>query len=194
MIILASKSTIRSHILSQAGVSHIVRVSDFDETPLQNSAPPLPSNLLASRLAQAKAENLARQWPRDLVIGADQTLELEGKTLHKSADISSARQTLQQLSDKTHILHSALSVMKADHVLFSFTGKAHLTMRHFTSDFLDQYIKTEGDDILHAVGCYKLEGRGLQLFDKIEGDYFTILGLPMLPLLAFLRQIGELPS
>ncbi len=194
MIILASQSPIRSQLLQQAGLSHMVKTSHVNETEIQSAIPPHASDHLAAILSKAKAAAVAKIFPHDFVIGADQTLEFDGQILHKSQDVAAARQTLLDLRGKPHVLHAAVTVMKADQVLFEFTGQATLTMRHFSLNYLAQYLTVEGDNVLTSVGCYKLEGPGIQLFETIEGDYFTILGLPLLPLLAFFREIGELPS
>jgi septum formation protein len=194
MIILASQSAIRSKLLTQAGVAHLVRPSRFDEAAVQLSSPQRSSADLAEHLSQAKATSVASDFPKDLVIGADQTLEFEGQSLHKCRDMASAKKLLQRLSGKNHHLHSAVTVMKAQEVLFQYTGHATLKMRQLSPSFLDNYLEVTGEDILSSVGCYKLEAQGLQLFESIEGDYFTILGLPLLPLLAFFRKIGELPA
>jgi septum formation protein len=194
MIILASQSAIRSQLLTQAGVAHLVRPSRFDETAVQSSSLQRSPADLASHLSQAKATTVTLEFPNDLIIGADQTLEFEGQSLHKCRDLIAAKQLLQTLSGKSHHLHSAVTVMKANEVLFQFTGHATLTMRQLTPEFIDHYLELTGDDVLSSVGCYKLEAQGSQLFKNIEGDYFTILGLPLLPLLAFFREIGELPT
>lgn len=194
MIILASQSPIRSKLLTQAGINHRVRPSNFDEAAVQSSLLQRSPTDLAAHLSQAKATSVASDFPDDLVIGADQTLEFEGQSLHKCRDLIAAKQLLQRLSGKSHHLHSAVTVMKAEEVLFQFTGHATLTMRQLSPQFIDHYLELTGDDVLSSVGCYKLEAQGLQLFENIDGDYFTILGLPLLPLLAFFRKIGELPT
>jgi septum formation protein len=194
MIILASQSAIRSQLLTQVGVAHLVRPSRFDEAAVQSSSQQQSPADLAAHLSQAKANSVAADFPNDLVIGADQTLEFQGASLHKCRDMGSAKQLLERLSAKSHYLHSAVTVMKAHEILFQFTGHATLTMRQLSPQFIEHYLEATGNDVLSSVGCYKLEAEGLQLFENIEGDYFTILGLPLLPLLAFLRKIGELPT
>jgi septum formation protein len=194
MIILASKSQIRSHLLSQAGLQHVVEASAYDEAALQNKIPAYPSDVLATILADAKALDVGTKHPNDYVIGADQTLEFQNRTIHKCRDLTSARHMLENLSGNRHSLHSAVTVVKHHHVQFQFKTQAQLTMRHLSPEFLDHYLAKSGQDLLTTVGCYKLEASGLQLFEKIEGDYFTILGLPLLPLLQFFRKVGELPS
>lgn len=193
MIILASKSKIRSRLLENAGINHRIMAANIDEAKFQHEFSHLKPQHLAQSLAEAKAHSVARLEPQALTIGADQTLEFEGGCLHKSADMTSARRLLKRLCGKTHLLHAAITVVKRDKILFNTVQTAALTMRHFTEQSLDDYLAQAGEDILQSVGCYQLEGLGVRLFEKIEGDYFTILGLPILPLLAFLGEIGELP-
>jgi septum formation protein len=194
MLILASKSKIRQQILSAAGVTFIVRASSADEKNLQKIWTELSGKELAAKLAETKAQSISRIHPNAFIIGSDQTAQLEGHILHKAKDVVEARQHLLALRGKTHKLHSAFSLIQNGNILCTETHSAQLTMRHFTESFLDTYMQQTGETLLSSVGCYQLEGPGLQLFDKIEGDYFTILGLPLLPLLAKLREIGELDT
>jgi septum formation protein len=194
MLILASKSEIRQQILSAAGVTCVKYESSADEAKLQEIWTELSAKELAARLAEAKALSVSSTHSRTVVIGCDQTVQLEGRTLHKARDITEARQYLLALRGKPHVLHSAFSLAQNGNILCTETHSAQLTMRHFSEGFLDTYMQVAGEVLLSSVGCYQIEGLGLQLFDKIEGDYFTILGLPLLPLLAKLREIGELKS
>jgi septum formation protein len=126
------------------------------------------------------------------VIGADQVLELDGERLTKPADMEEARRQLLRLSGRTHQLHSAIACARGGGILWQHSETAHLTMRKFSPAFVGHYLAAIGAGALNSVGAYQLEGRGIQLFDKVDGDYFGILGLPLLPLLAFLRSEGVL--
>jgi septum formation protein len=151
-------------------------------------------------LARAKAEKISRQYPDSLVIGADQVLSLPSAEtagahydlIHKANSLELARSTLLRLRGVTHHLHVGVAIAERGEVVWSTTDQATLTMRKFSTAFLDHYIARAGAALFDSVGAYQLEGIGLQLFDRIEGNYFTILGLPMLPLLAELRvrQVG----
>jgi septum formation protein len=192
MLILASKSKIRQQILSAAGVTFIVQESSADETNLQNMWGEHSAEVLAARLAEAKALSVSTAHPGTLIIGCDQTAHFEGRTLHKAKLVTESRQHLLTLRGKKHALYSAFSLVRNGKVLCTETHSAQLTMRHFSERFLDTYMQRAGEALLSSIGGYHIEGLGLQLFDKIEGDYFTVLGLPLLPLLAKLREIGEL--
>ena len=143
-------------------------------------------------LARAKAENVGRQHKDALVIGADQVLALGEELLTKPKDAADARVALNMLRNKTHELHSAVAFAVDGTIVWSHVATARLTMRAFSDAFLDDYLVRAGDRITHSVGAYELEGLGVQLFEKIEGDYFTILGLPLLPVLNELRERGML--
>jgi septum formation protein len=146
---------------------------------------------VAEALAERKALAVSRGRP-ELVIGADQTLEFEGRLYDKAETMDDARARLQALRAKPHQLHSAVVVARDGAVVWRETESATLTMRGFSDDFLEDYLATEGDAALGSVGCYRLEGMGVQLFSRIEGDYFTILGLPLIGLLELLRRQGVL--
>jgi septum formation protein len=141
-------------------------------------------------LARAKAETVAASLPGRVVLGADQTLALGSQRFGKPADRAEAAKQLRALRGKTHTLHSALALVRDGAVLFACVETAQLTMRDVSDRFLDDYLDLAGDSALSSVGGYQLEGIGIHLFERVEGDYFTILGLPLLPLLAFLRQNG----
>jgi septum formation protein len=128
--------------------------------------------------------------PESLVIGADQVLELDGERLTKPADMEAARQQLLRLSGKTHTLHSAVAGARGGKIVWQHAEAAHMTMRAFSPRFVGRYLAAVGDEALTSVGAYQVEGRGIQLFERIDGDFFTILGLPLLPLLLFLRAEG----
>jgi septum formation protein len=145
---------------------------------------------VASALAVAKAANVSERLPGAIVIGADQTLDLDGRSLSKPADRAAAARQLGAMSGKTHALHSAFAIAQAGRVVARQTRSARLTMRTVGKAEIDSYLDAIGDAATASVGSYQLEGLGVRLFDRIDGDYFTILGLPMLPLLAALRRLG----
>jgi len=145
-------------------------------------------------LAQAKALNVSDTSPQALVLGCDQVLVCEDRLFDKARDIAEARETLAFLRGRRHYLISACTLAEAGKVVWRYSERASLTMRDFSDDFLDEYLKNEGKLVLSSVGCYQLENRGAQLFDSITGDFFCILGLPLLPLLTALRGRGLLAS
>lgn len=191
-IILASASIVRNNLLRAAGVEFSVQASNVDEAAIRQvldipdgSMPPADIGLV---LAEAKARAVAELNPGALVIGADQILALDTEIFSKPDSIAAAHRQLMQLRGRTHELHAGICCVRNDKTLFRYTDSASLTVREFSDDFLQNYLNLEGEDVCTSVGAYKLEGRGVQLFNKIEGDYFTILGLPMVPLLEFLRD------
>jgi septum formation protein len=187
-LVLASTSRIRSELLTKAGVPFETLRPEVDEDALKASAKGLSPGDLARSLAAAKAVSVANRLPGLLVIGADQVLNLEGKVFDKPGSREEARQQLLQLRGRAHILETAVCCAKAGDVVWQHLGRATLTMRLFSESFLDDYLSRMGSQIMTSVGAYKLEGLGAQLFATIDGDYFTILGLPLLPLLDFLRR------
>ena len=191
---LASQSTIRQQILQAAGVSFEAETSLFDEVAARILMQRMSPKSIAQELAVGKALAVAAKHPQKLVIGADQVLEVEGNILGKPENISDARRQLQTLRGKTHQLHSAVCVCKNREIMWHTTDTAVLSMRIFSDEFLETYLLSEADQLATSVGGYKIEGKGLQLFDNIVGDYFTILGLPLLPLLAYFRQTAIIPS
>jgi septum formation protein len=194
MLILASTSPIRQHMLRQAGVTFTAMPAALDEEATKTSLGRLAPNPMAAALALAKAKSVSVLDFEAIVIGADQTLELSGHTLHKPKDYAEAHEHLTRLRGQTHTLHSAVSVTKGHDVLFETTTTAHLTMRVFSDGFLETYLQQIQPYLYQSVGCYQYESLGIQLFETVEGDSFSILGLPLLPLLAFLREIGELQT
>lgn len=192
MLILASTSKIRATILRNAGVAFEVQAPLTDESELKMKASQLSGEQLALRLAEAKSLSLAKTHPEALILGADQILVCDGRSYDKPQNLPEAREHLIALSGKPHNLISALYCSQHGTETWSHVGIAALHMRALTPQAIDHYLARMGDDALTSVGTYKLEGLGIQLFDKIEGDYFTILGLPLLPLLAYLRSAGEL--
>jgi len=187
-LVLASKSEVRAKILSAAGLRFEARAAPIDERAIEANAGITEAAAVARLLARAKAEAVAGQRQGHVVLGADQTLALGTKRFSKPANRAAAAEQLRALRGQTHELHSALALVHDGKVQFDCVDSAQLTMRDFSDRFLDEYLDMAGDAALSSVGGYQLEGLGVQLFDRIEGDYFTILGLPLLPLLAFLRQ------
>ncbi|WP_298816600.1 Maf-like protein [uncultured Roseibium sp.] len=190
-LVLASGSSIRARLLENAGLTIEVDPSDVDERAVE--APLLkadfPPEDLAAVLAEAKAENVSSRRSGDLVIGADQILAFEGQRRTKPEDMEAARRQLLEFSGKTHKLHSAVVLSKNGEAIWRRVSTARLTMRQLSPAFVGHYLANAGDTVLSSVGAYQLEGLGVQLFEKIEGDYFTILGLPLLPLLEQLREL-----
>lgn len=190
-LVLASQSTVRSNLLRQAGVGFIVRSSGVDESEIKRGGV-TDSKELADLLAAAKAERVSLERPEDYVLGCDQVLECDGVLLDKPESILAARDQLETLRGRTHRLVSSLCIAVAGRRRWSDHRTAVLTMRNFSDEFLRQYLEAEGEAVCDSVGGYKLEGLGVQLFERVEGDYTTILGLPLLPLLAYLRSIDFL--
>ncbi|HVJ32002.1 MAG TPA: nucleoside triphosphate pyrophosphatase [Terriglobia bacterium] len=194
-LILASGSAARAQMLRQAGLDFVVETAPVDEAEIKFSlkAEGVAVERVAEALAEAKAGRVAGRYAGQsgiAVIGADQMLEVEGEWLDKPHDLDAARGQLQLLRGKSHRLVSSVVLMLANERIWHHTASAYLRMRPFSDTFLDHYLAATAADVLKSVGCYQLEGRGLQLFDRIDGDFFTILGLPLLPLLGQLRQIG----
>jgi septum formation protein len=188
-IVLASASLSRAALLRAAGVPFRVTPSRVDEDAVKTrmlgeAAGP---DTIARRLAKLKAEAVSERTA-DLVIGADQTLELDGVLHDKPRDIGESRERLKALRGRRHSLHAAVAVARQGEVIWSALDTAKLTMRAFSDDFLDDYLERQGEAVTSSTGAYLLEGEGIQLFEAIEGDYFSILGLPLLALLAFLRE------
>jgi len=191
-LVLASRSSARQMLLSAAGVPVEVRPADLDERNLESSTPALTPGPIAALLAQRKASAVERLNPGRLTLGADQTLVLGGQRFVKPADRAAARAQLAALRGRTHELYSALAFVKDAKVLFEYVGVARLTMRVFSDRFLDLYLDAIGSAATASVGAYQIEGLGMQLFERVDGDYFTVLGLPLLPALDFLRRYGYL--
>jgi septum formation protein len=171
-----------------------VKPADIDERGLEATASSASPADIAAHLARAKAAAVAALCPGRLTLGADQTLALGAASFAKPADLAAARAQLHALRGRTHELHSALAFVRDNKILFEHVDTARLTMRAFSDAFLDRYLETAGEAATTSVGGYQIEGPGAQLFERIEGDYFTVLGLPLLPALAFLRQQGCLAS
>ncbi len=191
-LILASQSRARRAMLTSAGLDFELVPSGVDEAALRRGldaggrrTAPIE---VARHLARAKAEAVSRDFPDAIVVGADQVLAVGDEILEKPGDRAAARQSLLRLRGRTHMLHSAVVIAEGGRVTWGEADSAALEMRDFTETFLDDYLASAGEGILGAVGAYELEGRGVQLFERISGDYFTILGMPLVPLLAALRS------
>lgn len=191
-LLLASTSKTRLKLLQDISLPVETQGADVDERAIEaglqkDGADPVQ---VALALARAKASDVAQKNHDRWVVGADQTLALGAEQFHKPVSIAGARDHLQRLRGKTHQLHSAIVCMNVGREVFAHVESAHLTMRNFGDDFLEAYLGAAGSAVLQSVGAYQLEGLGIHLFDKVEGDHSTILGLPLLPLLAFFRQAG----
>jgi septum formation protein len=191
-LVLASRSAPRRAMLEAAGFPVETSLPDLDERAVEAAAGPLGPAAAAVLLAREKARAVARNKPGRLVVGADQTLALGQQRFDKPRDRAAARAQLMALSGNTHQLHSAVAVARSDEVLFDAVDTASLTMRGLSDAFLDAYFDAAGAAVLESVGAYQLEKFGIHLFERIEGDHFTILGLPLVKLIAFLRQHGSL--
>lgn len=192
-IILASTSPFRRDMLASAGVTAEGLAPDVDERAVeQATGGELAPDDLALVLAEAKAVDVSERFPDAWVIGCDQTLSLGDEVLHKSKDMEDARRKLLKLSGKTHNLNSAVVVAKGGQAIWRHVSVAHMTMRPLSPEFIGRYLARVGEPALRSVGAYQIEGEGVQLFAGIEGDHFTIVGLPLLPLLAELRRVGAI--
>ncbi|MDX8446210.1 Maf-like protein [Mesorhizobium captivum] len=193
-IILASGSPFRKAMLVNAGLDIEAVPAEVDEraleAPLQDSG--VSPEDVASILAEAKATEVSERRPGALVLGCDQTLSLGDEIFHKPADMEGARRHLLALSGKTHQLNSAAVLCRDGEVLWRHVGVASLTMRKLDPAFIGRHLARVGAKALSSVGAYQIEGEGIQLFEKIEGDYFTIVGLPLLPVLGELRALGAI--
>lgn len=195
-IILASKSPFRAMLLKNAGVKFTAQSANIDEraveAPLYNSGA-TPEDV-ALVLAEAKALDVSERNSSALVIGSDQTLSLGDEILHKPEDMEAARRQLLKLSDQTHHLNSAVVLCKDGQTLWRHVSVARMTLRNLTPEFIGRHLSRVGSVALQSVGAYQFEGEGVQLFERVDGDYFTIVGLPLLPLLAELRKQGAIDA
>ncbi|GGF59161.1 Maf-like protein [Terasakiella brassicae] len=185
-IILASASKSRADLLQGAGLDIECCPADLDENLIKSEG--LSVRQTALKLSFAKAMAVSEKYPGSYIIGADQMMECEGQRYDKPVDQKEAKKQLMDLRGKIHHLISAVSIVKNGELIWSYAQDAELEMRDFSDMFLDCYLEDIGDDVLTTVGGYRLESKGVQLFSRIEGDYFTILGLPLLALLEFLRS------
>lgn len=196
MLILASASATRARLLREAGVTFGVRPPDIDETEMKAllHRKDTPVQDMAAGLAAQKALRVSTATPESLVLGCDQTLIFDGRLIAKSRDGAEARTLLMDLCGREHTLMTAAVLARAGEPVWQHQQTATLRMRDFSAGFLDAYLRAEGAAVLASVGCYRLEGRGAQLFERIDGDYFAVLGLPLLPLLTALRALRVLQT
>jgi len=193
-LILASASAARQAVLTAAGLSFIAQAAAVDEAAIKESAlaEGLPAEEAAMILADAKARRIANRHPEALVIGADQILVCDGRWFDKPADLDGARAHLRALRGRAHVLVSTMVVWRHGGRIWQHLAQPRLTMRDISDEFLEAYLGIEGEAVLGSVGAYRLEGPGAQLFSRVEGEHSAILGLPLLPLLEFLRGHGVL--
>lgn len=195
-LILASQSPFRRMLMENAGLAFTTEAARIDERAVEAALAaqnPSPQDV-AETLAIEKARDVSGRHRGALVIGSDQTLSLEGRVFHKPADMEEAKSHLASMSGRSHSLNCGIALVRDGETLWSHVSIAHLTMRPLSDAFIDRHLARVGDRILASVGAYQLEGEGVQLFERIDGDYFTILGLPLLPLLAKLRDLGAIDA
>ena len=196
VLVLASGSTARARLLAAAGVVAESDPARLDEGAIKRECRHAGESAAdcAIRLAEAKARAVAPRHPGRLVLGADQLLDCDGEWFDKPKDLADARRQLLALRGRTHELATAATVLRDGEAVWRWVTRARVAMRRFSDRFLDGYLAAMGDRVLTTVGGYELEGSGVQLMAEVDGDYFAILGLPLLPLLSFLRESGALPS
>jgi septum formation protein len=193
-LVLASKSAIRHALLRDAGVPVEVQPADIDERTIEQRSSARDAGELAALLAREKARTIAARLPGRLVLGADQTLALGERRFSKPGDRAAARAQLEALRGRTHELHTAVALVRESTIVFEHREVARLTMRAFSDSFLESYLAAVGAAVTASVGGYQLERIGIQLFERIEGEHFVILGLPLVALLRYLRQAGWLAA
>lgn len=191
-LVLASASPFRKTLLENAGLTFDVEPAQIDERAVEAALGDLNPEDVATILAEAKAQDVSERNPGAIVIGSDQTLSLDGAIYHKPADMDEARRRLLALSGKTHDLNSAIVLAKDGETIWRHMSVARMTMRDLDPGFIGRHLSNVGGEALSSVGAYQFEGEGIQLFERIDGDYFAIIGLPMLPLLAQLRDLGAI--
>ena len=191
-LIVATTSAARRQMMEKAGLKVHFQPPGLNEDALRQANVGLDGKCMAQTLADAKASSIIT--PDSIVIGADQTLELHGQLLTKPKAMVDARQQLKAMRGHIHHLHSAVSCTRNGQLIYRHVETATMSVRDFSDDFLESYLAHAGPTVLHSVGCYFYEAGGIQLFDKVEGDYYTILGLPLLPLLAFLRNAAMIAA
>ena len=189
-LVLASQSSARRTLLTAASVPVEAHPADLDERGLESAVMAQSAGAVAALLAREKAIAVESRYRGRLTLGADQTLTLDAKRFAKPVDREAARAQLRELCGRTHELHSAIAFVQHGAVLFEHLGVARLTMRNFSESFLELYVDAIGDAATASVGAYQIEGPGMQLFERVDGDYFTVLGLPLIEALEFLRRIG----
>ena len=194
LLVLASSSPFRRMLMTNAGLVFDAQAAEIDERSIEAEmeADQASPDRVAMELAKAKALAVSRHLPDALVIGSDQTMSLGERVYHKPKDLEEARHHVLSVSGKTHRLNSAIALARNGMVLWDHVSHAELKVRTLSEAFVEQYVQRCGNKLLGSVGAYQLEGEGIQLFSEIKGDYFTILGLPMLPLLDKLRELGAI--
>ena len=193
-ILLASASRFRKALLDNAGIAVEAVPAEIDERAVEEAVDRTgvtPADI-AQILAEAKAAEVSERYPDAWVVGSDQVLSLDGELLHKAADMGEARRRLLKLSGHTHVLDTGVVLARAGKAVWRHVSTARMTMRPLTPEFVGRYLSQAGSGVLASVGAYQIEGPGIQLFERIEGDHFTIVGLPMLPLLEALRAHGAI--
>ncbi|MEN5364314.1 Maf family protein [Brevundimonas intermedia] len=193
-LILASKSAARRAMLENAGVAFEVRVANVDEDAIKAVSGDLDAAALAVRLAEAKAVAVSRDDESAWVLGSDQTLAFEDGLVSKAKSLDAARERLKSMRGKSHQLHSGAALATKGQIVWSGVDTVEMRMRDFSDAFLDAYLAAEGEALLSCVGSYRLEGLGSQLFEAVDGDYFSVLGLPLWPVLGELRRAGVIAA
>ncbi|WP_375174053.1 Maf family protein [Pseudooceanicola sp.] len=195
-LILASGSPIRAELLTRARVPFTVQTLPVDEDAIKQSllAEDTRPRDIADALAEAKANRVAMRNPEAFVLGCDQVLDLDGQLFSKPATQEEAAQHLAQLSGQQHRLYSAAVLFHEGRPIWRFVGEARLTMRPLSDGYIQDYLDRNWEEVRHCVGCYQIEAEGSRLFSRIDGDFFTILGLPLLPLLTFLNDRGVITT
>lgn len=191
-LVLASASPSRAAMLRAAGIPIEIAPAEIDERALEEQLGAENARLIAAELAAAKAQAVSVHFPNRLVLGADQTLTVGSERLHKPSGLAEARAQLLKLRDREHVLTSAAALVIDGTVLETFISAAKLYMRPFSEEFLDRYLGQAGDAVMKSVGGYQLEGAGVHLFNEVDANHFTVLGLPLLQILASLRARGML--
>lgn len=193
-LILASRSAARQAMLRDAGVTFAVQLADVDEDALKSRHDSADAAGLAVELARAKALAVSRHDAEAWVLGADQTLAFDGALVSKARTLEEARDRLRAMRGREHRLHSGAALARNGQVVWSGVDTAIMQVRDFSDAFLDAYLAAEGDSLLACVGSYRLEGMGSQLFASVDGDFFTVLGMPLWPVLEELRRAGVIPT
>jgi septum formation protein len=195
-LVLASASSTRQAMLRAAGVDFTVSPASLDEASLMRDliAKGENASMVAATLAQQKAILVSRANPRQVVLGGDSVLSLGEEILGKSQDLAALKALLRKMSGRDHHLVSSAALARDGHVLWHHTARVRMTVRHLSEAFIDTYLAREGEALLGSAGGYRFEGLGAQLFESVEGDYFSILGMPLLPVLGQLRALGLLEA
>ena len=193
-VILASGSATRLGMLRNAGVPVLPLPASIDEEAVTSAleAEGATPREIANALAELKAVRISQKHPDSLVVGCDQVLEFNGRTVGKCRTLAESRQLLKRLRGKSHELHSAAVVCQSARAIWRHTDSARIAMKNYSDGYLDMYVQRNADQILESVGCYQIEGEGVRLIGAISGDFFTVCGMPLRPLLAYLEDLGVL--